>query len=91
MGERSPGFRTLIQLTCYVPLLLVAILCWGDTLFLEWEGQFGYGQVKDYGLPAALMEQFRLYDTDADGYIDPLEFFNLQQHLNKVVLTMHGS
>ena len=89
MNENSPGrtkcSRYLYQFFGSLPLIAVVVLYWGQTLVIEWEGHFGYGHSKDYGLPAPLMERFRFYDSDADGYIDPYEFSFLQQDLNKVV------
>ena len=87
------------QAVGFLPLLLGVVLYWGQTLVVEWEGQFGYGQVENYGLPAALMEQFRFYDSDANGFIDPFEFSILIQHLDQVLavyftdqqlVTLHG-
>lgn len=91
MGEESPGREDELKprkkwrkIFCFLPLFLVVVAYWGQTLLLEWEGQFGYGQVKEYGLPESIMEQFRLYDSDANGYLDPYEFSVLQQHFNEV-------
>ena len=86
MGERSPGWTKIGQFVGFGPLLLVLCMYWGETLLLEYEGHFGYGQVDDYGLPAALMEQFRSYDTDADGFIDPYEFSFLLNQLEQVYI-----
>ena len=85
MGESSPGARELSKtIFLSVPLLLLVILYWGQALVLEWEGIFGYGEVEDYGLPGDVMEQFRLFDSNADGSIDPHEFSILIHHLNVV-------
>ncbi len=72
------------SLVGFIPLVLVLSLYWSDSLLLEYEALFGYGQAKDYGLPSQLMEQFRMYDTNADGFIDPDEFSFLQHHLDQV-------
>ena len=85
MGESSPGAKELAKnIFLSVPLLLLVILYWGQALVLEWEGIFGYGEVEDYGLPEDIMEQFRLFDSNADGFIDPYEFSILKQHLDMV-------
>lgn len=88
ISRKAPGRKNQMKTVClwlgFTPLLIVLGFYWHQTLFLEYEGLFGYGQVEDYGLPAALMDQFRLYDTNADGYIDPYEFSFLQYHLDQV-------
>ncbi len=67
-----------------LPFFFLILLYWADTIVIELEGQFGYGQIQDYGLPPGLMEQFRLYDANADGYIDPYEFSYLEPILYQV-------
>ena len=90
LGGRGAGFSlmmdksTCFQLLCLVPLLTLIIFYWSQTAILEWEGLFGYGEVQDYGLPGAVMEQFRLFDSNADGCIDPYEFSLLKHHLDVV-------
>ena len=74
----SDARSKLLQLLSCLPLAFVAVIYWGDTVLEQWEDIYGYGTVTDYGLPEMVMEKFRRYDSDADGYIDPYEFFAMQ-------------
>ena len=69
-----------------LPLVLVVTLYWSQTLLDEWEGYFGYGHVEDFGLTSLMAEEFRNFDFNADGCIDPGEFYMLRQHFDKVFL-----
>ena len=84
-GERKLQWNWLgkafSHLICFTPIFLVLVVYFHETVLLEYEGQFGYGRVDDYDLPAQLMEQFMAYDSDASGCIDPYEFSFLQDHL----------
>ena len=87
MGEDTPGrcWGRTCQLLGIIPLVVLVLMYWGQTLVLEWESRFGYGEVEDYGLPDTLMDQFRAYDTDASGCIDPMEFSMLRYQLEQVI------
>lgn len=89
-GRRNgAGWKKISQFVGFTPLFIVFLFYWHETLLIEYEGQFGYGQVEDYGLPAEMMELFRSYDSDANGYIDPYEFSFLQENLEQASFVYH--
>ena len=50
------------------------VLYFLPTLIQEYEAHFGYGEVPFYDLSPGVMDQFRVYDANGDGNIDPFEF-----------------
>ena len=54
---------------------LLALLAYNARFFLdEYQAYYGYGEAPDYELPPGVMDAFRYYDHDGDGYLDPYEF-----------------
>lgn len=77
--------RCLLTLVSALPLALALIVYWFPTIIDEWEAYFGYGNVQHYDLPPKVMEEFRMFDSNGDGYIDPYEFVGLQSYLQVYV------
>lgn len=75
--HRQLGAGRCCYLLGALPLLLAVLLYNLPLLIDEWEGLYGYGTAPTYGLPPRVGELFKLYDTNADGVIDPIEFVQL--------------
>ena len=59
-----------------VPLLIALVMFLAPIIVRELEMTIGY-TAPDFQLPQEIMDQFRMYDTDGDGSLDPTEFFDL--------------
>lgn len=57
-----------------LPLALALLIYQMPTLLDEYEAWYGYGQAPMFDLPPGVMDQFRVYDSNGDGFIDPYEF-----------------
>lgn len=77
-----PWRSLLLKVVGTIPLLLAIVLYFGPSFISEWEAYFGYGSVPSYDLPPTVMHQFRLYDMDGDGYLDPYEFERMMHRLS---------
>ncbi len=61
-----------------VPLLIALVMFLAPLIQRELETANGYTAPEDSTkLPEEVMDQFRMYDTDGDGRLDPEEFFDL--------------
>ena len=74
-----------LTLVSALPLVLALAIYWTPSLFNEWEALFGYGNVQRYEVPPKLMQQFRMFDSNGDGYIDPYEYMALHNYLKTEV------
>lgn len=68
-----------------LPLLLALLVYYVPSIMDEYQAYFGYGSAPMYELPAGVMDVFRVYDADGDGYIDPYEFVVLGMRLREQV------
>ena len=68
-----------------LPLLAALLLYYAPTVVDEYYAYFGYGSVPMYELPPGVMDVFRVYDVNADGFIDPYEFIPLGMRLREQV------
>ncbi len=59
-----------------VPLLIALVMFLAPIIVRELEMTIGY-TAPDFQLPQEIMDQFRMYDMDGDGSLDPTEFFDL--------------
>lgn len=57
-----------------IPLLLALLVYQAPFIIDEYAAYYGYGQVPIYELPPGVMDAFRMYDQDGDGFLDPYEF-----------------
>ena len=57
-----------------VPLVLALLIYNARFIVDEYVAYHGYGEAPDYELPPGIMDAFRYYDQDGDGYLDPYEF-----------------
>lgn len=87
--------RLLFKCLAALPIVLVYLLYQMPSIMDEYEAWRGYGQASQYeGLPPSVLDTFRVYDANADGYIDPYEFaavtIRMQQDVsiykNKILL-----
>ena len=68
-----------------IPLIAALLLYYAPTVIDEYYAYFGYGSVPMYELPPGVMDVFRVYDVNADGFIDPYEFIPLGMRLREQV------
>jgi hypothetical protein len=57
-----------------IPLVLALLAYNARFIVDEYVAYHGYGEAPDYELPPGIMDAFRYYDQDGDGYLDPYEF-----------------
>lgn len=50
-----------------------------------------YGQAPQFEVPTSVMQQFRVYDANADGRIDPYEFLAIIQDMNISLTEVSGN
>ena len=81
--KRNRRARSL--LLAALPLLLAVFVYYVPSIMDEYQAYFGYGSAPMYELPAGVMDVFRVYDADGDGYIDPYEFVVLGMRLREQV------
>ena len=87
MGGKKPPASAVTPVQCrarlktccwYVAVslpLVLALLVYNARFILdEYLAYYGYGEAPDYELPPGVMDAFRYYDQDGDGYLDPYEF-----------------
>lgn len=76
-GRSAPGRKERLLFKCFaaLPIILAYLLYQMPSIIEEYEAWCGYGHASQYdGLPSSVLDLFRVYDTNADGYIDPYEF-----------------
>lgn len=71
-----------------IPLIIAFAIYFLPTILDEWEARYGYGFAPSFDLPPGVMDQFRVYDADGDGCIDPTEFVALGLRLREEVCTV---
>ena len=92
--QTMPQRRAKLKTCCWyfsvsLPLVL-AILAYNARFILdEYVAYYGYGQAPDYELPPGVMDAFRYYDQDGDGYLDPYEFAPVGMMVREEVYTKH--
>ena len=69
----------LVKLVATLPLIAALVLYLGPQIISEWEAYFGYGHATSYDVPPSILHQFRLFDINGDGFLDPYEFERLSQ------------
>ena len=57
-----------------IPLALALLVYNTPFIMEEYSAWYGYGEAPAYELPPGVMDAFRQYDQDGDGYLDPYEF-----------------
>lgn len=67
----------LVKLVATLPLIAALVLYLGPQIISEWEAYFGYGHTPNYDVPPSILHQFRLFDVNGDGFLDPYEFERL--------------
>ena len=85
-GGSNRVCSVLIKLLGTVPLLAAIIFYCGPQIISEWEGYFGYGHTPSYDVAPSVLHQFRLFDVNGDGFLDPYEFERLT---HQFVLGVH--
>ena len=71
-SQRTPTRRT--YLLSSIPLLLALLAYYAPTIMDEYAAYYGYGETQRYELPPGVMDAFRSYDHDGNGFLDPYEF-----------------
>lgn len=66
--------RMYMYVLASVPLLLALLVYQAPFIIDEYAAYYGYGQVPTYELPPGVIDAFRMYDQDGDGFLDPYEF-----------------
>ncbi len=81
-----PSCKTLLA-ALSIAIALIALVIYNlPILVLEYEAWRGYGWARTYDdLPPGVMDQFRVYDENGDGYLDPQEFVVLGLRLREEV------
>ena len=69
--------RTCTHVLASIPLLLAVLAYNAPTILSEYAAYYGYGEAPSYDLPPGVMDAFRTYDVDGDGFLDPYEFVPL--------------
>lgn len=69
-SQRLCGWKLLPLL----PLIAAIVLYFLPTILDKYEAHFGYGEMSSFNISPGIMDQFRVYDANGDGYIDPFEF-----------------
>lgn len=80
-GRNSTVRSVIIKLVGTLPLIAALIFYLGPRIIAEWEGYFGYGHTPSYNVPPSILHQFRLFDVNGDGFLDPYEFERLSHQL----------
>ena len=82
-SDEGGGGRTLrsvlVKLLGTLPLIAALVFYMGPQIISEWEAYFGYGHTPSYNVPPSILHQFRLFDVNGDGFLDPYEFEKLSQ------------
>ena len=68
-----------------IPLVVAVAIYFVPTILDEWEARYGYGFAPSFDLPPGMMDQFRVYDANGDGCLDPTEFVALGIRLREEV------
>lgn len=76
-GSRGTERRRCYYICAAIPLVLAFTFYFIPTIIDEWEARYGYGVMPSFDLPPGVMDQFRVYDANGDGCIDPSEFVAL--------------
>ena len=91
----SPSRRTWActwkKLLVALPIAIALVLYHLPTIMDEYEAWYGYGDARVYDLPPGVMDQFRVYDVNGDGYLDPYEFVPLGLRLREEVKITRAS
>lgn len=66
--------RMFMYVLASIPLLLALLVYQAPAIIDEYAAYYGYGEVPTYELPPGVMDAFRMYDQDGDGFLDPYEF-----------------
>ena len=82
LSRKLCGWR---KLCASLPIVIALFLYHVPTILDEYEAWYGYGEARDYNLPPGVMDQFRVYDSNGDGFIDPFEFAVLGIRLREEV------
>ena len=85
-GSRSTVCSVLLKVVGTLPLVAALALYLGPQILSEWEAYFGYGHAPSYDVPPSILHQFRLFDTNGDGFLDPYEFERLS---HRFILGVH--
>ena len=72
-----------------LPLLLALLVYHVPTIVEEYRAYYGYGDAPMFELPPGVMDVFRVYDQDGDGFIDPYEFVVLGMRLREQVYNLY--
>jgi hypothetical protein len=75
--RQKPKPRTRTHVLASIPLLLALLAYNAPTILSEYLAYYGYGEAPSYELPPGVMDAFRTYDLNGDGFLDPYEFVPL--------------
>lgn len=85
-SRSRPGRRCCWTLLAALPIVIALILSNLRTVVDEYRAWRGYGEVRMYAdLPPGVIDQFRVYDANGDGFLDPNEFAALGLRLREEV------
>ena len=86
--RRGTEPRRCYYVCAAIPLVLAITFYFMPFIIDEWEARYGYGVMPSFDLPPGVMDQFRVYDANGDGCIDPSEFVVLGIRIREEVCVL---
>ena len=86
--QKKTKRRTCKYVLASVPLLLALLVYNVPVIADEYAAYYGYGEATSYDLPPGIMDAFRIYDQDGDGFLDPYEFAPLGMLVRQEVMNV---
>ena len=89
-SSSSSSISCCWKLAAALPLVLALIVYLGPVVIKEWDSTYGYTAPTYDDVPEEFLDEFRMYDTNGDGNIDPIEFVELMIKVCVVCLCVSG-